>query len=317
MLLTLNPSFSEAYFERGRARFALKQYQEAIQDFENFLQLPPSETDRILYRVAPSDTFISGVATIQSAGQEQAYYHLGLCSIALQEYDFAIFYLNEAIILNPQQPDFYAERGRAMTRLGENVAAIESYEKALDLDPDHLPARQGLAMVKTGGDTVLLAHLDQVIAENSGNSQTYKQRGFYRMSHNEDKRAIEDFSRAISLDPKDSESFFYRGKVHTRLKAWANAESDYSEAIGLDPVNPEYLLARGQLRYVNGQLEEALADFTEAIGQDPDFATGYYHRGITFQRMGRVSEACSELLKAKTLGMEAAATVLKKVCKED
>lgn len=313
-LLTIDPGFSEAYFERGRVRYQLKQFEAAVEDFETFLKSPSGPTTRILYKIAPGEAGVSGITTVQTASEEQAYYHLGLCSIELEEYDFAIFYLDEAIILNPKEADFHTEKGRALARLGDNVAAIASYETALQLDPEHRPAQQGLAMVKTGGDEVLLRQLDQEIADGTGNAQTYKQRGFYRMSHQENQGAIEDFSKAIALEQRDSEAFFYRGKSHSKLKNWAMAEMDYSEAINLEPENPEYFLARGQARYSSGKLEEALADFTLVIGLDPEHASGYFHRGITYQRMGRLTEACSELQKAVDLGMEAATNVLEKVC---
>lgn len=313
-LLSLNPSYAEAYFESGRVRYLLKQYEEAIVDFENFLKTPPGETTRILFKIAPGDNAVSSVTTAQTARQEDAYYHLGLCSIALEEYDFALLYLDEAILLNPKIPDFHAEKGRALARLGDNVPAIEAYEIALQLDPDHFPAKQGLALVKTGGDQVLQEQLDQVIADSAANSQTFKQRGFYRMNHDDYTGAIEDFSAAISLDAADSESYFYRGKIYYRQKNWMNAEADFCDAIAIEPENPEYYLARGQARYVSQNLEAAVADFTVTISLDPEFASGYYHRGIANQRRGKVTEACSDLLKAKSLGMEEAETAWKKVC---
>ncbi|SDA37338.1 Tfp pilus assembly protein PilF [Algoriphagus alkaliphilus] len=313
-LLILNPIHAEAHFERGRVRYQLKQYEEAMVDFENFLKTPPGETTRILFKISPGDNAVSGITTAQTSSQEDAYYHLGLCSIALEEYDFALLYLDEAILLNPKQADFHAEKGRALARLGDNVPAIESYETALQLGPDHLPAKQGLALVKTGGDTVLLEQLDQVISDSAGNSQTYKQRGFYRMNHDDYAGAIEDFTIAITMDPDDSESFFYRGMIRSRQKSWAKAEEDYSEAVDLEPENPEYFLARGQARYVSQRLEAALADFTVTVSLDPEHASGYYHRGITHQRMGKLKDACADLLKAKELGMEAAEIAWQKVC---
>jgi tetratricopeptide (TPR) repeat protein len=86
-------------------------------------------------------------------------------------------------------------------------------------------------------------------------------------------------------------------------------------AVGIEPENPEYFLARGQARYVSQNLEAALADFTVTVSLDPEHASGYYHRGITHQRMGKLRDACADLLKAKELGMEAAETAWKKVCK--
>jgi tetratricopeptide (TPR) repeat protein len=314
-LLALNPGYAEALFERGRVRYQLKQYEEAMADFENFLKTPPGETTRILYKIAPGDNAVSSVTTAQSSSEEDAYYHLGLCSIELEEYDFAILYLDEAILLNPSIPDFHTEKGRALARLGDNVPAMESFELALQLDPDHLPAKQGLALVKTGGDAVFQEQLNQVIADSEGNSQTYKQRGFYRMNHHDISGAIEDFSMAVSMDPEDSESYFYRGKIHYRQKNWGKAEADFSDAIAIEPENPDYYLARGQSRYVSQNLEAAVADFTVMISLDPEFASGFYHRGITYQRMGKLSQACADLLKAKNLGMEEAGIAWEKVCK--
>ena len=313
-LLILNPEYGEAFFERGRVRFELKQYEQAREDFENYLKTPPGETTRVLYKIGPGNSGVSSVTTAQSGHQDQAYYHLGLCSIALEEYEFAILYLDEAIALNPTEPDFFAEKGRALARMGENVPAIESYELALLLDPDHSPAKQGLASVKTGGDKILLEQLNQVIADSSGSAQDFKQRGFYRMNHQDESGAIEDFSQAIGLDSLDSESFFYRGKIYSKQKNWKKAEADYSAALELEPNNAEYYLARGQARYLSGKLEPALADFTLTITNDPEHASGFYHRGITYQRMGRISEACADLLTSKNLGMEAAEAAWKKVC---
>jgi tetratricopeptide (TPR) repeat protein len=313
-LLTLNPDYAEALFERGRVRYLLKQYAEAREDFENYLKTPPGETTRILYKIGPGSTGVSAVTTDQTGRQDQAYYHLGLCSIAEEEFEFAIFYLDEAILINPKDPDFYTEKGRALTRLGDNVPAIEAYGLALRLNPDHLPAKQGLALVKNGGDEVLLRQLDEVIADSTANSQTFKQRGFYRMNHQDDSGAIQDFTQAIALDAMDSESYFYLGKVFAKQKNWAKAEANYAEALDLEPQNAEYYLARGQARYLSGKLDPALADFTLTITNDPEHASGYYHRGITYQRMGRIKEACSDLRTAVKLGMEAAEDVLKKVC---
>jgi tetratricopeptide (TPR) repeat protein len=314
ILLTLSPERAEAYFERGRVRYLLMHYEDAISDFENYLKLPPGETTRILYKIGPGDSGVSGISTAQSGNPAQAYFHMGLCSIALAEYDFAILYLDEAISFDSDQPEFYTEKGRALTRIGDNVPAMESFEIALELDPDYLPAKQGLALVKNGGDEILLAQLDQVISDSTANSQTYKQRGFYRMNHQNESGAMEDFTLAIALEPEDSESFFYRGKLHTRQKNWRQAEADFSAALNLEPENPEYYLARGQARYQKGDLEPALADFTLTLTQDPEFASGLYHRGITLQRLGKITEACQDLLKGKNLGMREAEVVWEKVC---
>lgn len=313
--LTLNPENSEAFFERGRLRYLLKQYDEALDDFEKFLLLPPGETNRVLFRIAPGDAGVSSVTTVQSFTDDLAYYHMGLCANELKNYELALSYLDLAIDTNPGEADYYAERGKALARLGDNMAAIESFELALELNPAHQPAKQGLAAVKTGGDELLVRELNELIEEGSGNAQTFKQRGFYHLSHGNITQAISDFTESLAKEPNDPESYFYRAWAYSRQKDWEKSEADYSQAIFLEPQNPEYYLARGQSRFQKGDFEAALADFTLTVTIDPEHGSGYYHKAISFQRMGKEEEACTEFVKAMELGMEQAAEAWKKICK--
>lgn len=315
-LLSLDPENAEAYFARGRVRYLLKQYQSGIEDFESFLVFPPGETTRIIYRKGAADQGFSQVMTAQSENPAEAYYHMGLCSFELGEYDLALSYFDLAIEYDRSNPDYYAEKGRSFARIGDNMLAITYYEEALALNPNHLPAKQGLVQVKNGGDEELISQLDEVISDSTANSQTFKQRGFYRMNHGDSTGAIEDFGKAIQLDSMDTESYYYRGKIYAAKKNWKQAERDYSKAISFENINSGYYLARGQARYLSGKLEEALADFTLTVANDPENPTGYYHRGITFQRMRRIEEACPELLRAGELGMKEALDVWKKVCED-
>lgn len=313
-LLELDPENAEALFERGRVRYQLKLYEGALDDFEDFLLLPSGETNRVLFKIAPGDSGVSGMTTVQSFAPDEAYYHMGLCAIELKNYELAISYLDLATEENPQNPDYFSERGKALARLGENMAAIESYEIALSLNPSHKPSRQGLAQVRNGGDEVLLAELDSLIHSGEANSQTFKQRGFYRMSHGELSAAIEDFNLAIQKDSNDPENFFYLAWAYSRQKNWKKAEENYTQAIELEPQNPEYFLARGQSRFQNGQTEPALADFTVSVSIDPNHASGHYHKGIAYQKLGKKELACAEFKLGMDLGMEASRQAFEKAC---
>ena len=313
-LLELDPENSEALFERGRVRYQLKLFEGALDDFEDFLLLPPGETNRILYKIGPGDTGITGITTVQSFTPDEAYYHMGLCAIELKNYELAISYLDLATEENPENPDYFSERGKALARLGDNMAAIESYEIALSLDPNHKPSRQGLAQVRNGGDEILLAELDTLILLGEANSQTFKQRGFYRMSHGDLNSAIEDFTSAIQKDNFDPENYFYLAWAYSRQKNWKRAEENYTQAIELEPQNPEYYLARGQSRFQNGQTEPALADFTVAVSIDPGHASGHYHKGIAYQKLGNKDLACAEFKLGMELGMEASKQAFDKAC---
>ena len=315
ILLEMNPDRAEALMARGRVRYRLGQYEKAKEDFNAFLLAPPGETTQIIYRKSATGGGISQILTAQTENPSQAFYHLGLCSIALEENEEAISYLDSAIYYDRGEADFYVEKGKAQAQMGDKELALESYERALEINPDHFLAIQRIAFLSEDADEEALEELTRAIMESApGNPEPFKQRGYFRLMNSDPEGAIEDFTEVLLLDPEDLETWYYRGKANASLKNWDNAETDYSNSMEIGGPNAEVFLARGQARYISKKLDAALADFTMAIFHDQENPSGYYHRGITLQRTGNIAEACPDLLKAKEMGMEEAVTVWEAVC---
>jgi len=75
--------------------------------------------------------------------------------IAQQRYDDALALFRRALEQTPDAPRLHAGRGYALYRIGQTDAAIESLERALELDPGSHEARTHLALarsVATGND---------------------------------------------------------------------------------------------------------------------------------------------------------------------
>ncbi len=316
ILLELNPDRSEALMARGRVRYRLGQFEKAKEDFKAFLVTPPGETTQVIYRKSATGNGVSEIFTAQTENPAQAFYHLGLCSIALEENQEAISYLDSAIYYDTKEADFHVEKGKAFAQLGDKDSAQKSYEKALELNPDHFLASQLMAFLSQNLDETALEELTTAIMKSPKNPEPFKQRGYFRLMKSDPEGAIEDFDEVLLLDPGDIETMYFRGKANASLKEWYRAETDYSNSLEIGGPNAEAFLARGQARYLSKKVEAALADFTMAIFHDQENPSGYYHRGITHHRMGNISEACPDLLKAKDLGMEEAAAAWEKVCKK-
>lgn len=102
---------AEIYFQRGMAKFELKDYYGTIKDLEKTIQYKPADKRYIFL----------------------AYYTLGLANFNLNRNKLAIAYLDSAQNIEPQNPDIYFERGKAKINLGNINDGCEDFSLAGEL----------------------------------------------------------------------------------------------------------------------------------------------------------------------------------------
>jgi tetratricopeptide (TPR) repeat protein len=93
--------------------------------------------------------------------------------------------------------------------------------------------------------------------------------------------AIQNFSKAIQLNPKYGDAYFQRAYVYEQLQEFQRSLADYSQAIA---INPKDILAhnnRGILKANNlNDIKGALADYSQAISINPQDSEAYNNRAI-------------------------------------
>jgi tetratricopeptide (TPR) repeat protein len=112
------------------------------------------------------------------------------------------------------------------------------------------------------------------------------------------KQAIEDYSRAIEIEPGFPEAYYNRGKDYTELGNFKKAVEDYTKAIA---IKPDYAMAyngRGNAYFDLGNQREAIADYGRAIELKPDYPDAYFNRGNTFVHLGNYQEAIRDYSRA-------------------
>ena len=90
----------------------------------------------------------------------------------------------------------------------------------------------------TGTDSI---PYNPTMAEDKGNIElaaddatAYRNRGLSYSDLDQHQRAIEDFDKAIQLDPGYAKAYYNRGLAYRRLGQHTKAEADYARACSLD-----------------------------------------------------------------------------------
>jgi tetratricopeptide (TPR) repeat protein len=314
--LELKPDQPEALLSRATVRYQLGLYDQARTDFLRLLTIPAGETQTIFYNRSASTSGSNQILTAQGNIKPQILNYLGLVETKLSHYNEAIAWLDSAIRLKPKEADYYVNRGIAKEGINDTTA-MQDYQTAIALQPDHTVALHNIAVLKRKkGESVSMEDdLEKAIESDSSMLYPYLERGYQRMEGGYFKGALEDYNRALEIQSNDPEIWLNRGHVKEKLNDYKGAYSDYTKAIELDEKYDKAWLNRGNVLSKQGRLDDAIEDYSVAITFNPDYAAAFYNRAIARQKAKQSAEACQDLQKAETLGLAVDEKMKKEICK--
>ena len=106
--IELNPTDPDFYYERGRIRKLLEDYDNALLDYNKVIELDP---------------------------QADVYYSRGNLKKRMDDFDGALSDFDKAIELDPEFADAYNNRGYLKYQLQDYEGALLDYDKAIEIDP--------------------------------------------------------------------------------------------------------------------------------------------------------------------------------------
>lgn len=117
--------------------------------------------------------------------------------------------------------------------------------------------------------------------------------------------AIENFTKAISLNPYNTLAYFDRANTYKKLNKYINAIEDYTKASDLSSSSSVYFLRA--LTYEKIQdYENAILDYTNSIEIEPDDDKLYQFRGQVYEEIKDYENAIKDYLKCAELTKEKA-----------
>jgi tetratricopeptide (TPR) repeat protein len=196
---------------------------------------------------------------------QQAYID-GLRLARATRYDQAILNFDRAIQLKSDFADAYRMRGRAFVSIGKPDSGIPDFTKVLTLEPVEATVfvQRGFAYVDKKDWKRAMADashaLDSHALELNGKlARAYNLRATAVRSAGDPIRALDDFSRAVELEPS-LDNYFQRAATYQLLNDHEHAVEDFNQALAAWPNEPHIYYARAQSRAALGDSKGALQD---------------------------------------------------------
>jgi tetratricopeptide (TPR) repeat protein/S1-C subfamily serine protease len=292
---------SYAYNNRGNAKSALGNKQEAIADYDRAISINPKLAEAYVNRGAAKSALGNEQAAIADYDRAitinskfaGAYYNRGVSKSALGNEQAAIADYDRAIAINSKYAKAYHNRGNSQSALGNKQLAIVDYNRAIALNPKYAEAyyNRGNVQSALGNKQSAIVDYDRTIALNPKDAEAYLNRGVAKSVLGNKQIAILDYDRAIAINSKYAEAYYNRGVAKSALGNKQAAILDYDRAIALSPKLAEAYYNRGIVQDELGNRRVAILDFDQAISLNPKDVDAYYSRGFTQYKLGNKQAA--------------------------
>jgi tetratricopeptide (TPR) repeat protein len=213
-LLAMERKFPEnevAYLKLAELYYLVKQYQESITYINKSLRLDETQAKayhlkgNVYLEIGDTSKAISSFQTAieQDNAYVDAFYDLGML-YGLKKDPLALDYYANALKINPSHEQSLYARAKFFQDLGKYDDAISAYT----------------SMVAT------ITNCDQC---------HYNLGAIYLNVKKDYTPALEEFSKAIALNPNYLEAYFARGFTYSRLNNVPSAKADYNMCLKLEP----------------------------------------------------------------------------------
>jgi tetratricopeptide (TPR) repeat protein len=313
------------YSDRGVAKWRLKQTKEAIDDFNQSIQLSPengavynNRGNALMDLGHPEEAlkdFDRAIALSPNYGV--AYNNRGNARVALGQYDLAFQDFRKAVELMPRSAVPFNGRGKAHAALKRHHAAVRDLSRAISINPKYAAAyhHRADAYLALGMYREAIADTTQALTmePEAPNPEILLLRGRAYAGDKKPNQALEDLNKAIELKPELVDAYVERGSVLTLARRFDDAIGDFTRAIELDTNQAKAYAMRASARLQAGGTTEAdvaanaeandvaLNDVNQALQLVPNDPVALNIRGSIYEALYRTDEGMADYRKALAL----------------
>ncbi|GAB4530016.1 MAG: hypothetical protein Tsb0014_12410 [Pleurocapsa sp.] len=115
------------------------------------------------------------------------------------------------------------------------------------------------------------------------------------------RQAIEEYTKAIDLNPKFVDAYLKRCEMHNQLRDNHAVLEDCTRIFAINPNVAKAHYYQGRARYNLGYTESAIQSYTNAIAHESNYAQAYYYRGMAHKELKNNQSAIEDLQSAAEL----------------
>lgn len=194
----------------------------------------------------------------------------------VKDYERAEAQLRLAISYDPSYGEYYNDLGNILSRLpGRFDEAVAAYGRAIDLCPPYYEAylNRGMLLARLGHRAAAIEDFERVLEIKSDEWRAFVEMGNVRLAQGEHGKALDIYRKAMAIEPSNADLQCNIGLACSEAGDMEASVEHYRMAIAL---SPRHGVSHNNLAvelFAMGRRDEALRHATIAveIGGDPDY----------------------------------------------
>lgn len=270
------------YFKRARIYFDQEEYQLALADATQAIDLKDNVGDYYLVRgkvnreLGQIDQALEDAQRAEVLQQDLPELYVLLADLMQEkkQYREAQRYLVTAMKMAPYEGNAYYVKGMLESKMADTVAALTSLRHSLALNPRLLRAYQQISLLNTrlGNHDVALQYNTLALKRYPTRAGLYQERGeIYQNKYKLDS-AVLYYKEATRRDSSLVRAHFLTGNIYMKWKAYAAAISSFEKVLKYRINFPEASFLMGVCFERLGNDDKAVEYYTLEISRNPEDA---------------------------------------------
>ena len=298
------------YSDRGVAKWRLNQTKEAIEDFNQSIQLSPENATvynnrgNALMDLGHPDEAVKDFdrAIALSPNYGPAYNNRGNARVALGQYNLAFQDFRKAVERMPQSAVPFNGRGTAHAELKRYHAAVRDLSRAIALNTKYVAAyrHRADAYLALGLYREAVADATEVLTlePDTPNPELLLLRARAYAGDKKLNQALDDLNKVIEEKPELVDAYIERGTVFIGARRFDDAIGDLTRALELDPRNAKAFATRATAKLQAEAKDDALYDVNQALQIASNDAFALRVRGNVYEALERPDDAITDYRSA-------------------
>ena len=167
--------------------------------------------------------------------------------------------------------EIFYNLGIVYEKLKNLKKAKESYEKAIEIEPEAMDAIYNLGLVCTDLKKfdIAIKCFEKVISKDSDDSNSYFNLGLVYFKMQNYLQAVENFEKTIDLNDNDIYAHFYLGNIYKEIGDSDGARSEFNKVIEISPDYSWAYYNLAVLDYENDDSDGALYNLSKTVELNP------------------------------------------------